>query len=269
MEGRILRGPAFCVMAWVFLTVATPALALDVFTLWRQPMIPIEMHEGAWADYRTQVMAGGRREHGLTRIVCLDRQAGTDEDSWLVEILPLTEDQDGLRTPLPGEGVRMRVSRALLKREGRLLDAVSEIVQWKEGVATSTTVEQLRDDPLVAAALQDEFIAAEIEVGKATHRVIQERQYLCDQFVFTAADTQAADLPAGRMIQETTREISAAVNSEIPFLGLAYATERIRSTSRLDPPSRRFSPPPPTVRVEIMELVGFGGGAQPVLGGTH
>ena len=38
---------------------AQPACALDVFTLWRQPELPLRMEEGAWADYRSQVMAGG------------------------------------------------------------------------------------------------------------------------------------------------------------------------------------------------------------------
>ena len=37
------------------------------------PRFPCSCDEGAWVDYRTQVMAGGRREQGLTRIVCLDR----------------------------------------------------------------------------------------------------------------------------------------------------------------------------------------------------
>ena len=67
------------------------------------------------------------------------------------------------------------------------------------------------------------------------------------------------------MIQITTREITAAVNREIPFLGVAYAAERVRSESKLDPPSPKFSPPPPQVRVEVMELVGFGFQALPTL----
>jgi hypothetical protein len=96
--------------------------------------------------------------------------------------------------------------------------------------------------------------------------VVQGREMLCEQFVLTSADTLAADLPAGRMIQVTTREIAAAVARDVPFLGLAYAAERSRSESRLDPPSRRFKAPPPQVRVEIMELVAFGTGARPVLG---
>jgi hypothetical protein len=228
-------------------------------------MIPLQMHEGAWADYRTQTMSGGKRRQGIMRVACLDRNHGSDDESWLMELIPLQENPDGTFTPLPGEGLRLRVSRSILQRQGRLLDAVTEIVQWQDGVAHPTTVAEMRQDPLLATSLEDDFIPQEFEAGKPTTRVVQGRQYLCDQFVFSAADTQTADLPAGRMIQFTRREVTAAVNSEIPFLGLAYAAERVRSESTLDPPSRRFSPPPAQVRVEIMELLAFGGGAKPVL----
>ena len=44
-------------------------------------------------------------------------------------------------------------------------------------------------------------------------------ELLCRQLVLTAADTAVADLPAGRMIQETVREISVAVHDEVPFPG--------------------------------------------------
>lgn len=251
----------------MLLLPAPAARALDVFTLWRQPMIPLQMHEGAWADYRTQVLAGGKRQEGLVRVVCLDRAAGSDDQSWLLEILPLREETDGRLTPLAGEGLRLRLSRTVLRREGNLLDAVTGIVRWQDGVGQATSVAELRNDPLLAASLAEEFTPAETEIGNPTTRVVQGSQYLCDQFVFTAADTQVAQLPAGRMVQVSSREVTAAVNNRIPFLGLAYAAERVRSESTLDPPSRRFTPPPPQVRVEIMELVGFGGGAKPELDG--
>ncbi len=264
-------GPAVSFVLGFFLlsvVASVPAAqALDLFTLWRQPMIPLQMQEGAWADYRTQVMAGGRRSEGLTRIVCLDRRSGSDDESWLVEMLPLQEEEDGSLQPVPGEGLRLRISRSILRREGSLLDAVTEVVQWRDGRGHAATVAELRDDPLVSASLESDFVASEVQVGRPTTRVVRGRQYLCDQFVFSAADTQAAELPAGRMIQTTTREISAAVNSRIPFLGLAFVTERVRAESILDPPSRKFSPPPARVRVEIMELVDFGGKAKPFLPG--
>jgi hypothetical protein len=34
----------------------------------------------------------------------------------------------------------------------------------------------------------------------------------------------------------------------------------------LDPPSSKFTPPPPQIRVEVMELLGFGWDAAPSLG---
>jgi len=242
-----------------------PVRALDIFTLWRQPELPLRMEEGAWADYRTQVMAGGRREEGVTRIVCLGREHGSDDETWLLELLPLTEQPDGSLRPVPGEGARLRLSRRLLDRQGHLLDAVVEVERWRDGRSERVSRDQLRNDPLVSASLDTEFTPDRTENRDSTTRVIAGTQFLCDQFVMSAADTQSADLPAGRMIQVTTREIIAAVNEEIPFLGLAYAAERVRTGSELDPPSSKFSPPPPRVRVEIMELLGFGFQALPVL----
>ena len=256
-------------LAWVACGMVSsgvrPVRALDVFTLWRQPELPLRMEEGAWADYRTQVMAGGRRQEGLTRIACLGREHGSDDDTWLVELLPLEETADGRLEPIPGEGARLRLSRKLLDRKGHLLDAVVAAQRWSDGHAETVSQDQLRNDPLVSASLDEEFTPDLTESRDPTTRVIGGIQYLCAQFLMSAADTQTADLPAGRMIQTTTREITAAVNDQIPFLGLAYAAERVRSDSALDPPSRKFSPPPPQVRVEVMELVGFGVGALPVL----
>ncbi len=242
---------------------APPACALDLFTLWRQPELPLSIREGAWVDYRTQVMTGGRSEQGITRLACMDRDHGTDDEAWVLEILPLYEHADGTRSPLPGEGVRLRVSRGLARREGRLLDSVLEARHWRDGEVVPLSQEELREDPLIAASLEDAFLAGVVEQQEPTTRVIEGRELLCRQLVLTVADTSVADLPAGRMIQETVREISVAVHDEVPFLGLAYVAERVRSESRLDPPSRRFRPPAPQVRVEIMELVAFGQGALP------
>jgi len=201
----------------------------------------------------------------VTRIACLDREHGSDDDTWLVELLPLTEQPDGSLRPVPGEGARLRLSRSLLDRQGHLLDAVIEVERWSDGHREKLSKDQLRNDPLVSASLDSEFTPDRTDREDPTTRMVAGTQYLCDQFVMSAADTQSADLPAGRMIQVTTREITAAVNVEIPFLGLAYAAERIRSRSKLDPPSPNFSPPAPQVRVEVMELLGFGSNALPHL----
>jgi hypothetical protein len=249
----------------MFSSGVRPVRALDVFTLWRQPELPLRLEEGAWADYRSQVMAGGRREEGLTRIACLSREHGSDDDTWLVELLPLSEQEDGSLVPVPGEGARLRLSRSLLDREGHLLDAVVEAEKWRDGKPEKVSDDQLRNDPLVSASLDAEFTPDLTERRDPTTRVIGGIQYLCDQFVMSAADTQVANLPAGRMIQATTREITAAVHPDIPFLGVAYAAERVRSDSTLDPPSKKFSPPPPQIRVEVMELIDFGTQALPVL----
>ena len=247
------------------LSGARPVRALDVFTLWRQPEIPLHIAEGSWVEYRTQTMAGGRREEGLTRVVCLDRAGGSDDETWLLELLPLIE-TDGVRHPVAGEGVQLRVSRELLSRQGTFLGAIVAAVQWRGGRAEKISPDDLREDPLVAATLASDFTPDRVEQKDATTRVVQGVQFLCDQFVMSAADTQVADLPAGRMIQVTTREIVAAVHADVPFLGLAYVSERVRAESRLDPPSRRFKSPAPRVRVEVMELVAFGYESTPTLG---
>jgi hypothetical protein len=249
----------------ICLTGARPVRALDIFTLWRQDVIPLNIVEGGWVEYRTQVMSGGRQEQGLTRVVCLDRAHGSDETSWLLEMLPLVV-RDGVRCPVPGEGVQLRVSRALLSREGTFMDAITGAVQWREGRGEKISPEALREDPLVAASLAAEFNPSSVTRGDPTTRIVQGTQFVCDQFVMAAVDTQTAQLPAGRMLQVTTHEIVAAVNPDVPFLGLAYVAERVRAESRLDPPSRRLKAPPARVRVEVMELVDFGFDASPVLG---
>ncbi len=255
--------------ALVFLFAASgvrPVRALDVFTLWRQPNVPLRLAEGEWADFRFQVTAGGRQETSLTRVACLDRAAGTDDQAWLVEVLPLVEEPGGRLVPVRGEGLRLRLSRKLLARSGSLLDHVLEARQWAGGKATTLDAAQLRQDPLVADTLNEDFRAATVTKGQPTTRVVGGIQYLCDQSVMAAADTQVAALPAGNLRQVTTRELTAATNPDLPFLGLAYATERVRADSSLDRPGGRLRPPPARVRVEVMELVAHGKGARPALG---
>lgn len=263
---RLRRGHLLVILLTLLcLSGARTVRALDVFTLWRQPEIPLRLVEGSWVDYRTRTMAGGRREESLTRIACMDRSQGSDDKTWLLELLPLVE-QDGAMKPVPGEGVQLRLSRDLLNREKSFWDAVVEAVQWRDGQAQKVSVAEMQADPLVAATLASEFIPDRTEQKDPTTRVVQGTQFLCDQFVMTAADTQVAELPAGRMIQVTTHEIIAAVHEDIPFLGLAFVSERVRADSHLDPPSRRFKAPAARVRVEVMELVAFGWESTPVLG---
>lgn len=259
-------GLAVAAAALFLLSGVRPARALDVFTLWKQPEMPLRMAEGLWADFRFEVLASGRQERSLTRVACLDRGAGTDDQAWVVEVLPMREVSPGQLEPLPGEGLRLRLSRRLLGRTGGLLDHVLEAKQWSGGRVTTLTREQLRQDPLLADSFNEEFTAATVRPGAPTTRVVGGAQYLCRQMVLAAADTQVADLPAGRIRQVTTRELATATNEELPFLGLAYASERVRSESSVEPAGSRLRPPPGRVRVEIMELVGHGQGARPALG---
>lgn len=262
------RGVAVLAALLCVVSGVRPARALDVFTLWKQPQIPLRLVEGEWADYRFEVMSGGRQERSLTRVACLDRAGGSDDGAWVVEILPLAEDQDGRLTPVAGEGLRLRLSRRLLTRTGSLLDHVLNARQWTAGKASELTADQLREDPLLADSFREDFTAATAQKGTPTTRVVGGVQYLCDQTVMAAADTQLATLPGGRLRQVTVRELAAATHGDLPFLGLAYASERVRSESTLDPAEGRLRPPPARVRVEVMELVAHGRGARPALGRT-
>lgn len=230
-------GTVAVLLAVALLLPAVEASALDFFTLWRQPQIPLQITEGAWADYATQVMSGGRREADIVRIACLDHAGGSDDRSWVFELLYLEEKDDGSLVPRPGEGTRLRIARDIVGRQGALLDHVLEIESWTAGVPETITPEQLQDDPLIANSLAAEFTPERVEIGAQTTRVIAGHQLLCDQFAMTAADTQIARLPAGEVIQVSTWEVVAAVNSEVPFLGLAFVSERVNSESRLDPES--------------------------------
>ncbi len=255
-------------VAVVALTVmAAPVAALDLFTLWRQPEIPLHISEGDWVDYRTQVMAGGRRESGITRVACLSLADGSDDKSLLLELLPLEEQPDGTLLPVPGEGARVRLSRDILQRKGPLLASVISVRHWQDGQARDISPEELREDPLISTSFQTDFQPDEVFSQHSTTRVVAGRQFTCRQWILASADTQSVRMPAGEMIQISTREIAAAIHEEIPFLGLAYASERVRAVSTLDPPNRNIPVPPARIRVEVMELVDFGHDAKPHLSG--
>jgi hypothetical protein len=234
-----------------------------VFTLWRQPMIPLQMREGAWADYKTVTLASGQRSEDLVRVQCIGQAAG-NQRGWLVEMLPLAETAQGL-VPVAGEGLLILLSEKLLQREGELSDLVWRVVRWQGGAATELTAEQWRQDPLVASSLQGEFAPSRAELVSTSTRVVNGHELLCEDFELTAADTQRVDLPRGRLEQISLREITASLNTQVPFLGIAFASERTQSLSRLDPPSARFALPPPAVQVETMELLDYGEDAQPTL----
>lgn len=248
---------------------AVPAHALDLFTLWRQQEIPLRLEEGSWVDYRSQVMAGGRREEGLTRMVCLSRADGSDDKTFLLEILPLEELKDGSLQPMDGQGAQVRLSRDVLTRQGTLMQAIVTVRLWQDGQAREVSPEELRDDPLISTSFTSNFVPDEVINQQSTTRIVAGRQFTCRQWILASADTQSVVMPAGKMNQISTREIAAAVHEDIPFLGLAYASERVRAVSTLDPPNRKVKVPPARIRVEVMELVGFGDGARAHLTGGH
>lgn len=264
LPGRRQLPPAIALLA--VLTLAQAAAGLDIFTLWRQPQAPLRFEVGAWAEYKSTSLAGGRRGEDLLRIQCLARPdgGGGEADTWVLEIVPLDETRGGLR-PQPGEGVRLRLSPAVLARQGDLLDAVVSVKRWSKGAVTELSAAQWRDDPLVADTFGRDFRPDQVETKERAVRVIGGRELDCEQFVFSAQDTQSVKIPAGQLIQVTREEVTAAVHRDIPFLGLAYVAERVRAESRLDPPSARFSPPGPQASVQTLECIGYGTGAKRLL----
>jgi len=255
------------------LLIPTAGRALDIFTLWRQPEIPLQIVTGSWVDYSHVSLVNGRRGQDLVRIQCLaidgvDSSDGATDagGGWVIEMVPLAEDVAGTLTPVPGEGLWLQVSQRLLTRAGRLIDAVERVVRWRDGSPAELSPDQWRDDPLVVVSLRTEFVPETVANQGSAVRVVQGRSFTCDQYVMSASDTVAVELPQGRLEQVSTHEVSVAVNADIPLLGIAYAAERNQSASRLDPPSRRFDPPPPQNEVETMELVAFGFDASPLLG---
>lgn len=246
----------------IMVSWAPPCRALDVFTLWNRPELPLMLDEGVWADYRTQVMAGGRREENTLRVACTGRDG---DGAWIIELLPMDEVEPSVLVHREGEGVRLVLDAERVARRDDLLEAVRQVTRWRGGVPEKISPAQLREDPLVAASLDAAFEPDVVEPKKDATRIVRERELMCRQFVMTSTATDSVDLPAGTMVQTTTREVTAAVHGDVPFLGVAYAAERVRAESRLDPPSERFDPPAPRVRVEVMELVDFGDGATPSL----
>lgn len=216
------------------------------------------MTEGTWADYRFLTISGGRTSEDLLRVQCVGKSRSGD---WTVEMLPLRETDAGLEVR-PGEGLSLVLSARLLERQAELSDVIIEAVRWREGVAHPMPPAEWREDPLVAPSLKGEFEPDAVEMTGTTIRVVGRQELRCEQYLLTAADTLQVTLPRGLLEQVSQREITAAVNPGIPFLGLAFATERTSSVTRLDPPSDRFPPPPPTLKVETMELVAFGENAR-------
>ncbi len=249
----------------MLLLFAVPSSALDLFTLWREPVIPLQIRPGDRVDYNRTTLSGGQREVDLLRVQCVGEVGEAGARSWLLELLPLAETGGGLE-PVAGEGVQLQISERLLGRQGNLADLVERVVRWDGGQPTVLTPADWREDPLVLATLQSEFVPQTCERADSSVRVVAGHELRCDQYVLSAADTQRVRLPRATLEQITEWQISCAVNGEVPFLGLVYAAERTRSLSRLEPPSARFTSPAPGLRVETMELVGYGEDAQAWLG---
>ncbi len=246
-----LTAPAVCVLA---LLAAAPAAALDVFTLWSRPEVPLKIEPGDWADYRTQEMAAGRRSTDLVRIRCL----AADAAAWTLELRPLTESAGGVLDPDPGRGLRLEISRALASREGDLADHVLKVEQIRDGAYRELPSAEWREDPLVRSSLKAGFVPDRVDTLDGTVRVVAGAELACGQLELASADTTRIAMPKGELVQVHGRVVTAAVHRSVPFLGIVYAAEREETRSSIVPEGGRRCPPP-EIGVEIMELIGFGG----------
>ncbi len=255
---------AAAILAAALLALLAPggAAALDVFTLWQRAEAPLSLAVGDRVDYSNTTLEAGRRTTELVRVQCV----GDGADGWLLEILPLEATPRGL-APRPGEGLRLVLSHDVARREGDLAALVRRVVQWSGGRGRTLDPQEWRGDPLAASLLDADFRPDEVSTQGPTTRVVGGADLLCSQFTLVAADTARITLPRGEMIQVHRREISAAVHPGVPFLGLAFAAERSETSATVIPAGRR-SPPPPTQKVETMELVGYGRDAAPALAGS-
>ncbi len=244
---------AFCLCA----ASADYARPLDFFTLWQRPELPLNLEAGTWADYRRQALAGGRRTDDLLRVQCLGKDR---RGNWVLEVLPLVQTAPEVVGVVPGEGLRLHLAPAVAERRDAIVNVVEEVRLWRDGAMRVLDRQEWRQDPLVTASFSGDFRPTAVQERPATVRVIGDRELTCRQLLFAAADTQAANLPQGRMIQAASQEVAAEVHQDIPLLGLAYVAERVRFESWLDPPGDRRLPPP-QVRIEMLECFAFGRGA--------
>lgn len=255
------RAAASLSLLLILAVSAGPVPALDLFTLWQRPELPLNLVAGQWADYRRQGLTEGRRTEDLLRIQCLGQDA---QGRWLIEVLPLAEPSRDVFEVVPGEGLQLRLTAAVAERAGSITSVVDEVRLWRQGQVQLLDREEWRRDPLVTASFSGDFQPDLVSEQPATTRVISGKELLCRQFVFAATDTQVAASPLGRLLQASHQEVAAAVHPDLPLLGLAFVTERLRSETWLEPPSQRRLPPP-QVRVELLECIGFGVGARPAL----
>ena len=135
--------------------------------------------------------------------------------------------------------------------------------RWQENSPVDLDDEQWRDDPLVAASFAGGTVFATRQELAGSTRVVRGGTLDCRHFEMSAADTQRVSLPAGLMEQISSLEVTLAVCEDVPLFGVAFAAERTRFESRLTPPSDRFQPPPAEMKIETIELLGFGGDALP------
>jgi hypothetical protein len=251
---------AFLIMA---LLLAESGAALDLFTLWQRPELPFDLTAGSRVDYRRQALTEGRRRDDILRVQCL----GRDRDgNWVLEVLQLVELEPDSLVVVPGEGLRLHLTGSFVERRGDLSAAVAAVHLWRDGERSELAGDEWRRDPLVTASFSGEFEPDTVGEVEPTVRVIGRHELRCRQWEYTAADTQRATLPTGEMVQISRQEVAAAVHQDIPLLGLAYVTERLHAESTLDPPSDRLAPPPPQIRVEMLECLAFAHDATPILG---
>ena len=229
---------------WPALSWARPVRALDVFTLWRQPEIPLQHGRGRLG--RLPHPGHGRRpaRAGPDRASPAWTGRRTDDGSWLLEMLPLDEDATAACTPLPGEGVRLRLSRDLLSREGTLAGRRrAKPIQWRDGqadrISPGGAARRSPGGGLPARGIPSRPVA---EAGPH-HPRDRQRHPVPVRPVRDGGRRHPARRPAGRPDDpgHDPGDHRGGPSPSCPSWAWPIVTERIRAESRLDPPSRRIS----------------------------
>ena len=238
----------------LLLLLLSPAYGLDLFTLWQQPEIPLDMQVGARLDFRTMKVESGRRTHGAVRIQCVRHTP----EGWVIEIIPMTSEDNSLVVPELVQAWQFVLDDGFSKREKTMSSLVSSVVKLDGTNKTPVSDKEWKSNPLIKSAFTDGFVPGNVEEHQQASRIISGVTLMCDQLVLTANTTNSIELPNGTMEQSSNRVVTVSVHKDIPLLGIAYAVEKLEIKSKFISGKGSRKSPPAEVSIETMELVDYG-----------
>ncbi|MCP4145050.1 MAG: hypothetical protein GY752_07165 [bacterium] len=248
-----IPGQSVITLALLFLLLS-PAYGLDLFTLWQQPEIPLDMQVGARLDFRTMKVESGRRSHGAVRVQCVRHSS----EGWVIEIIPMISENNSLVVPELVEAWQFVLDDDFSKREKELSSLVSSVVKLDGTIKSPVNDKEWKSNPLIKSAFTDGFVPGNVEEHQQASRIISEETLMCDQLVLTANTINSIELPNGTLEQSSNRVVTVSVHKDIPLLGIAYAVEKLEIKSKFISGKGSRKSPPTEVSIETMELVDYG-----------